>query len=65
MIDMSLVTGSLIAIAVTCGAAILLSLAVLGIAAAGRNRELRGELARASREPRVPAATALAGSHRH
>ncbi|HEY2552255.1 MAG TPA: hypothetical protein VGI64_16930 [Streptosporangiaceae bacterium] len=65
MIDMSLVTGSLIAIAVTCGAAILLSLAVVGIAAMGRHQELRRELVRASREPLVPAATALAGSQRH
>ena len=65
MIDMSLVTDSLIAIAVTCGAAILLALAVVGIAAVDRNRELRRELSRGSRQSSAPAATELAGSQRH
>jgi hypothetical protein len=62
MIATSLITGSLIAIAVTCGAAILLSLAVVGIAGIGRGRALRRELAEMTQLP-VPAE--LAGSYRH
>jgi hypothetical protein len=62
----SLVTGSLIAIAVTCGAAILLSLAMVGVSGLGRSRALRRELAQLTeREGLVAAPAALAGSNRH